>query len=230
MAKIRNGALAGQISGSVGGLTFAHNRGGAYVRMRSIPTIKTSTQAMAAKNRFSLESSAWADLSDAQRLSWASWAANYPITDAFGEKRILTGHQAYVGINSRLNLAGDAEIDAPPAISSPDGLLTLTETIVFFDCAFTVFYTATPLTANQRLWCYGCILPHEGINYIQNRLKFVGVSGKAQTSPWNWETQFYARCGTPAVGQIVVAFAMIFDSTSGLLSTPLQVRQAAVTT
>jgi hypothetical protein len=127
-------------------------------------------------------------------------------------------------------LAGATELTTPPAVSSPDGLTTLTLTTDIGAGAFTIIYTATPLAAGLELWCYGAILPHAGIKYVRNRLKFVAVSAAAQASPYNWEAAFYARCGTPTVGQIVVANVSVFDTATGLLSTPMQEMQAVVST
>lgn len=220
MAKIRAGSIAGQISGSVGGITFGHNRGGAYIRNRSLTVKHTTSYAMNAKQRFEAASSAWANLTDAQRLAWDSYAANYPITDAFGEKRILTGHQSFVGINSRRNIGGDAQLDLPPAADSPNGLTSLSLTGDIGAGAFTLVYTPDPIAATEKLWMYGCILPHAGINYVKNRLKFIGLSSAAEQSPYDWQADFVARCGTPVVGQIVVAWIHVYDTASGLISLP----------
>jgi hypothetical protein len=230
MAKVRLGALAGQISGSVGALTFAHNRGGSYVRNRSLCVKHTTKYAMDAKERFTLESRAWADLDDTERLAWQSWAANYPITDTMGEKRILTGHQAFCGINSRRNLGSDAQLDLPPGADSPDGLTALSMTGDIGAGAFTLVYTPDPIAATEKLYMYGCILPHAGIAYVKNRLKFIGFSSAAEQSPYDWQSDFVARLGTPVVGQIAVAWIHVYDNATGLISLPRVARVTVTST
>lgn len=230
MAKIKLGAIAGQISGSVGTWTFAHNRGGSYVRLRSNPLIHTSEYAMNAKARLALVSRAWANLTDSQRISWQGWANTYPITDTLGDKRILTGHQAYIKLNSRILLAGDNMIDTPPAVDAPDGLETVTLTADIGAGAFQVAFTPTPPAAGCRIWALGARVPHAGIQFIKNKLKFIGVSAAAGASPYNWETPFYARLGTPVVGEIIVAWVCVFDGNTGLISLPTMDRVAVTTT
>lgn len=230
MAKVKLGAIAGQISGSVGTWTFGHNRGGAYVRLRSIPTIHTSEAAMNAKSRLALVSRAWADLTDAYRTSWQQWASAYPITDVLGDKRILTGHQAFVKINTRLVLAGNGMIDPPPAADAPNGLETVTLTADIGAGAFQVAYTATPAPADHKIWVLGCRVPGSSIQYVKNRLRFIMVSAAAAASPLNWESAFTTRLGVPAVGEDVVCWACVLDTATGLLSLPTMDRVAVTTT
>lgn len=222
MAKIRIGALAGQISGPIGALSFGTNRGGAYVRNRSLTTTKTSQYALAAKNRFSLHSSAWADLSEAQRLSWSYYAATYPTTDSFGQKRIPTGQQCYVSINSRLSAAGFPTITNPSPTPTPPSLLSLD---IAFDPILDplLVFTASPLNPSCVLWITACPLRHATTNFIENRLKFIGVSPTGQASGYAFVSQFLSRFSYPAIGNKIEFSVSVLDTTSGLLSLPRRV-------
>jgi len=220
MAKIKLGAIAGQISGSVGTWTFGHNRGGSYVRNRAIPITHTSEFAMNAKARLAQCSRAWADLTDDQRLSWNNWATTYPITDVLGDKRNLTGHQAYIKLSTRLLLAGNGTPTTPPSSDAPDGLTTVTLTADIGAGAFQVAYTVTPAPADCKVWVSGARIPHAGIAFVKNKMKYITCSANAAASPLNWESAFYARFGTPAVGEIIFCWACILDTATGLLSLP----------
>lgn len=87
-----------QASGSIGGTTYAHNRGGMYRRARSIPTNPNSTRQQAVRSYLASAVAAWGGtLTAANRESWEAWAANTPTTNSLGDALILTGQQAYIG-------------------------------------------------------------------------------------------------------------------------------------
>lgn len=86
-----------QASGSIGGTTYSHNRGGMYRRARTIPTNPNSPRQQAVRSYLAAAVAAWSGtLTDAERESWEAWAANTPTTDRLGDALILTGQQAYI--------------------------------------------------------------------------------------------------------------------------------------
>ncbi len=114
-----------QASGSIGGATYARNRGGLYRRARSIPVNPNSPAQMRARNVLGQLAAAWGTiLTEEQRLEWGAYADLSPTTDTLGDPLILTGQQMYIRANSiRLN-AGGTRIDDGPAVG---GLITLSE-------------------------------------------------------------------------------------------------------
>ena len=219
MAKIRPGGLVGQISGSVGGDTFSRNRGGPYIRNRAIPTVSTTDFAMAAKNRLGLASTRWQTLSDAQRNAWTNWATNRPITDRLGESITLSGQQAYILINARLEQAGDTLLDIPPTAGAPDGLLeiSLTAEAANGDSAATVTFSPS-LEANHRLWVWSALVASKGVNYVKNLLRLTTISDPEAASPLDILSGVTERHGPLAVGQVLHVQAQVFDTETGLVS------------
>lgn len=115
-----------QASGSIGGVTYAHNRGGLYRRARSIPTNPNSDDQIIVRNYFSSLAVAWRDtLTPAQRDAWSDYAANSPVTDTLGDPLLLTGQQMYIRCNSVRLRAGAARVDDGPVLN---GLIDLTTT------------------------------------------------------------------------------------------------------
>ena len=55
-------ALATAVSGSIGGITGSHNRGGMYLRSRVIPVNPQTVDQLAARNRLATQSSGWGAL------------------------------------------------------------------------------------------------------------------------------------------------------------------------
>ena len=221
MAKMTPGPVVAAISGSMGGTVFSHNRGGAYFRNRSIPITSTTSFALNAKARLSAASQDWQGLTDAQRASWLQWALQNPVTDTLGFPRHLTGHQAFVGINTRLLLLAQSTLTAPPIVAAPDGLLTLAlqADIGLGDTDIT--FTATPTGAGIVLWIEAAVTNSQGINNVNSLLRFVGSSAAAQASPFDIQSIVETRLGTLIVGQKLFVRVSTFDVATGLLSLPL---------
>jgi hypothetical protein len=109
-------------SGSIGGLTFSHNRAGQYIRARSIPTDPASSEQQSARTRFSNASARWATLSTSQRDAWKTYALAVPIVNPLGDPVYLTGQQMYVRCNSARLAGGLTYVDDGPTVYSADSL------------------------------------------------------------------------------------------------------------
>lgn len=221
MAKFTPGPTVAALSGSIGGTVYSHNRGGAYIRNRSIPITSTTEFALNAKARLATASTAWQNLTDAQRAAWLQWALQNPVTDTLGFPRHLTGHQAYVALTVRLAIIGAAAVDTPPINPAPDGLLTILQDGDIGVGDVDLVFTATPLGANALLWIQAAVTNSQGINNVNNLYRFVGVSPAAQTSPFDDQALIETRLGTLIVGQKLHVKVSVLDDVSGLLSLPL---------
>lgn len=106
-----------QRSGSAGGSVYSHNRYGAYIRARSIPTNPNTDRQVAMRNNVRSLSIAWQNtLTELQRLAWEGYAAATTWRNKFGESVYLTGLAHYVRSNSARLQAGLARLDAAPTI------------------------------------------------------------------------------------------------------------------
>jgi hypothetical protein len=80
------GILAAQMSGSLGGNVFSHNRAGSYVRTRAIPVNPSTEFQQAVRNGMTITSTRWNDtLTEAQRAAWDVYALNVPLTNRVGD-------------------------------------------------------------------------------------------------------------------------------------------------
>jgi len=227
MAKIMLGSLAGAISGSLGNDVFSHNRHGAYVRRRVIPTKVTNTYTTNIRNILTICSRAWANLDKELQDAWSTWANAHPITDRLGQKQTLFGAGAYTQLNARILLAGDTAIDAPPVTPAPVPLTTFTVAAVDTPtCVMT--FTPTPLEATERIWITAALLVNPGQNYFKNLLKNVFIGALASASLVDMQTDVIARFGAYQADQRLVVLASKYESTSGLLSGPV-LAEATVT-
>lgn len=137
-----------QASGSVAGNTYSRNKGGMYVRSRSlVVTPKTAAQ-QGAQNAIKTLSSRWQTITAAQRLAWTIYAQNVPMLNKLGESRIIPPLSMYVRSNSpRLQAIGaSAIIDAGPTTFSLAVLTTPVPSVVN-PAAVSITFTNTDLWA-----------------------------------------------------------------------------------
>jgi hypothetical protein len=107
--------IAGEASGSVGALTFSHNRGGAYIRNRVIPVNPNTKEQQAIRGFVATLTSYWLNsLTALKRAAWDTYALNVPLLDSLGEPRNAGGLGMFVRSNvSRLQAAMPQQDDAP---------------------------------------------------------------------------------------------------------------------
>lgn len=87
-------------SGSVGGLTVAHNAGGLYFRGRSTPTDPGTAQQTLIRNAFAFLSNYWlSTLTAQQRTEWNIYASNVTVLDAFGDAIYISGFNHFMRSN-----------------------------------------------------------------------------------------------------------------------------------
>jgi hypothetical protein len=220
MALIRMGIMVGAASGSLGSTVFSHNRYGAYVRNRSVPTKVTSPYANAQKSILGLASQRWANLTAEQRTAWVTWAQTNPMTNRLGDKQILDGHTACTRLNAVILTVGGTPIDIPPIIGAPEGLQTLTPTADMGAGTFELAFTPTPLGTNNRLQVWAAIANSPGVNYVEGLYKQILVSAPNAATDIDYEAELEARFGTLQVGQVIHLRVNVVDQVTGLVSAP----------
>ena len=108
-------AMVTQASGSIGGMTFSHNRGGLYIRARSIPTDPATVQQVAIRGFVASLASLWNGLlTPLQREAWDLYALGTEMPDALGEPRNIGGLGHYVRSNVPRLQVGLPRIDDGP--------------------------------------------------------------------------------------------------------------------
>lgn len=177
--------IATQISGSVGGTTYAHNAGGLYMRARSVPVNPNTGNQTQARNALTALVNAWTStLTAVQRAAWSLYAANVPTTNALGDARVNSGQNWYVGANQP-RLQSDAKlgttlgrVDAAPVIF--DRSLLTTPGAVLFDVSsnnLTFTYTNTDpwaIAVGGALLVYQGRPVNGGRNYFRGPWRLVG--------------------------------------------------------
>jgi len=218
MAKFTPGPAVAAVSGSVGGTTFSRNRYGQYMRFRAKPVVSTTPEAQEAKGILTTQTQNWQNLTDAERLAWKQYAETHLVTNSLGVAVTLTGHQAYVGINARIDKANGTLLTDPPAAAAPEGLQSLVLSADIGLGTFDITFTPTPLAATESVWVLATVQNSAGKNYVENLLKLITIGAAATASPLDIQTELAARFGTLQVGQKVTTKVAVFDNATGLLS------------
>lgn len=209
MAKIS--PMLGAMSGSMRGVVFSHNKGGAYLRGRTIPTNPTSVKQSFIRAAVATLSSGWSGLSAADQLLWNQWASLNPVTDSLGNSFQRSGQQAYVGLNTRLAIGGVAAIATPPPGTGPSDLLTLVVTATA-PTGISAAFTATPLAAGQKILLWQTLPGSSGRDPNRRASRLVGITAAAAASPAVFVSPYPGM-----VGQTSNFWAQVMDA-NGLVS------------
>lgn len=200
-----------QVSGSVGGLTYAHNRGGMYTRARSIPVNPSSTSQTVVRANLATLVTYWGTtLTDAQRTAWNNYAANSPVTDKFGDSMLLSGQQMFVRCNS-VRLRGGAGIVAAGPVTY--GMATITPPQIAASIGAGSLFAAFSISDAWRgengagLVVQTSRFVGAGISFLKSPYRFLltidGDSTTPPASPYDLgaETAFGQDIATAVVGQ-----------------------------
>lgn len=107
--------LGTQLSGSVGGITASHNRGGAYFRQRATPTNPATPQQVTVRNAIAELGPRWNDvLTQAQRDGWNVYGDNVELTNRIGDAFNPSGKNMFDRSNvTAIQIAEPIQDDAP---------------------------------------------------------------------------------------------------------------------
>lgn len=106
-----------QMSGSIGGVTGSHNRGGLYLRSRAIPVNPSTAAQQIVQNNMAVLAPAWSDeLTQLQRDAWNLWGEQVPRQGPLGDPVPQTGIGAFVGLNSFRLQQGLERVDDGPTV------------------------------------------------------------------------------------------------------------------
>ena len=116
-ALMKSGPISGDLSGSVGGVTFSHNRYGRYVRQRVVPVNPSTDRQSAARSKLSDLSKNFNNLlTQAQRTAWNLYGSSVDWSNSLGESIFLSGINHYIRSNSSILQAGGVRVDDGPVI------------------------------------------------------------------------------------------------------------------
>jgi hypothetical protein len=108
--------ILGNLSGSIASDCFSHNRYGAYVRNRTVPTDPSTSPQVVARASFSTFSSLWRGITESARQAWQNYASSTPKTNPFGDTVFLAGNAWFVAYNTLRTRLGLTPAGLPPTL------------------------------------------------------------------------------------------------------------------
>jgi hypothetical protein len=116
MALIKFSSAIGAISGSIGGVTYARNAGGAYMRERVVPVNPASVFQTELRGYLAQLTALWVTLTQAQRDGWAAYSENVLLPNPLGDQREIGALAHYVRSNVPRLQSGNPRVDTAPII------------------------------------------------------------------------------------------------------------------
>ena len=177
MAVIHTGSIVSDISGSVGTETYSRNQGGLFVKTRKGPTAPPSESQLEVTATITALSRAWSDtLTDGQRETWRTYAAQFPEANHWGERLLHNGYARFIAVNFPRFRNADALATAvaptAPPFCTPGFILTATTVPDMFTIPKPIINEIDEL---HTLWVFTYIGIEKtpGVNYYSGPWKFL---------------------------------------------------------
>lgn len=171
------GSLLTQASGSLGGITASHNRGGAYLRARTIPTNPNAPRQQDVRKFFSDIQVDWKRLTAAQVAAWRAYALSTPTVNALGAPIVLQANAmcARLGVPRLQAELSWSQGDAPSTPGLAD--FTAPTNIVASSTAITFTMTAADAWRSDpgaALLVYASFPVSDGVLFFKGPYKYIG--------------------------------------------------------
>lgn len=114
MALVKSSLLT-ELSGSIGGTTYARSRGGLYARNRTVPINPQTVAQGVVRSMFGSLSMAYNALNSGQKAAWEAFGQSIQFINRLGDAFNPSGRSAFMQLNQNLQLVGSATIDDPPS-------------------------------------------------------------------------------------------------------------------
>lgn len=182
-----NSLVYGAVSGSIGGITYAHNTGGMYARARATPTDPASSFQQALRNAMGALTTRWlTTVTAAQRAAWDVFSQNVPVLDTLGQPRLIPALSWYIKCNSLRLQASVAVVDAGPTVYELATLTLPVPAITPAGTTVSVAYTNTDSWAGEvggYLLVYASRPQNATINFFKGPYRFAGKVAGAVVPP-----------------------------------------------
>lgn len=207
-------------SGSVAGVTSSRNRSGQYRRTRAVPVNPNTVAQSGVRSRLASLAAAWRTLTAEAQLGWVAYANAHPRTNPIGTTYVLTGMQAYVGVNGELGSAGLALVDVAPESDTPDApvIAEVSATVGSLE----IGYAPTPVPALTKMVVQASVPKSRGILYNSD-YRTVKIVAAAAASPVEITAAYEEKFGIAYGGKRIFVRAKLItaDGQSGSWSNVL---------
>lgn len=206
-----------QLSGSIGGTTWARNGSGQYARNKTVGVNPNTTPQSIVRTNFSMVAATWRTLTVAQRAAWIAAAPNFPYVNSLSQIYFLSGFGLYSKFNMNLANAGEALITAPSAPGTVDDF-SLADVQYNGACGagFYINYLPSPIPANHVAEVEMTRCMSKGKKFIsRSSYKQVEVIASGIAACVNLDAQYLAVFGAPVANTRVHSRVSFINTVSG---------------
>lgn len=222
MAKVNFGVGVSEIRNKIGGIVFARNRGGAYMRTKVTPLNPQTTAQAGARSLLTSLAQAFRSLSQEQITAWNNAVTQWQTTDIFGMLVSPTGLALYVRLNANIINAGGTVIDTPPSPVGAASLGSLSLTAAVTGDVFDVAFSPATVPADHSMYVEATPMLSPGINNANSKFRFIGIAAAAAASPADLFTEETSKFGSLVAGQKVLVRAKFINKLTGEVSLSLK--------
>ena len=195
MASIKFGNIVVDARGKINGNVYSKNKGGAYSRVRVIPTNPRSAAQTAVRNFFTTASQAWKALTDTQRNGWVQSVAQFQRLNRLADKISLSGNSLYVSLNKNLADVGIAAIsDAPSPQDVASVVVSSTAASTGGQTLTITLSGAVPANTSLKVFCSNAQSP--GVASIGTKNRQIISFASAHAAALDLTTAYLAKFGT----------------------------------
>lgn len=216
--KTKFGAIIVDGRGKIGGHVASKNRAGSYLRTKVTPVNPNTSAQATVRNRLSGISSAWRDLTAAQRSAWNAAVEDFAKTDIFGDLRNPTGFNLYQRLNNNLLNIGEAVITVPPAPVAVDSFTSMSIAAEDATVAESLEITyAAAIAADHKVKVFATAPLSAGVSFVKSEYRQIDVIVTADASPFDITAEYVAKFGsTGEVGQKIFVKMVQVETASGI--------------
>jgi hypothetical protein len=216
--KFLPGVFIGDYSGSQGSTTFSHNKGGQYMKNKSIPTNQQNPAQIAVRSGLISISSSWRALASIDRTAWDSFAASIPKSGPFGLPKFLTGHQTFISCNQNLIKVSSTQLLTPGSIPTITSESSVNVNAAGGAATMTITFP-TAIQATERIYVRMSAPKSAGIKTGKGLSKFICYLDNTLLSPFNIKIYYeliYGAAWQTSVGSKIFCEISVVDELSGL--------------
>lgn len=221
MALIKLTAIVDNISGKLNGTVFAKNKGGHYMRSKSMPSNPRSSFQTAVRARFGAIAQLWGALTQSQRNAWNAMASEFPYKNRLGDTKILSGFALHQKLNTNLAIIGENSISNPPEPISPNGVISiqLRPDSSEEDFILTGVFTQSALSVPSTAVIMATPPLRDGVSNFDTQLREIGKAAEAEIRNGLDIYQMYeSRFGAIQRGQKIGVSVYTIADGSGIAS------------
>jgi len=220
MARIKFGNVVVDMRGKISGNVYSKNRGGAYSRVRVIPTNPQSSAQNAVRAVFTALSQAWQGLTATQREGWSQATVNFPVSNSLGDTHTLSGNALYVSLNKNLDDVNIAAIDDAPirVVATP---LDIPSIVADESAQILVATFAGTIPADIAVKVFASATTSAGVSSIGSKMRQIAVLDAGSTATPSLTAAYLAKFGTIGAvgGKIFLKFVPVAIANGQLGST-----------